>query len=87
MLPMVRPYMIVQTLLVVIPSALWVSSIHVDYPNRLALIWIALCLGKVSQPKQSVLAWLFLLTKSRSFWCTDYCVLFSQSEKISPEDG
>jgi low temperature requirement protein LtrA len=44
MLPMVRPYMIAQTLLVVIPSALWISSIHVDYPNRLGLIWTAICL-------------------------------------------
>jgi hypothetical protein len=54
MLPMVRPYMIAQTLLVVIPSALWISSIHVDYPNRLGLIWTAICLGKTSDIKSSV---------------------------------
>lgn len=46
MLPMVRPYMIAQTLLVVVPSALWISSIHVDYPNRLALVWVAIFLGR-----------------------------------------
>ncbi len=59
MLPMVRPYMIAQTLLVVIPSALWISSIHVDYPNRLGLIWIAICLGKTSQTWS--LVWLVLV--------------------------
>lgn len=48
MLPMVRAYMILQTTLIIIPSALWISSIHVDYPNRLALVWIALFIGKAS---------------------------------------
>lgn len=53
LLPMVRPYMIAQTLLIVVPSALWISSIHVDYPNRLGLIWVAICLG-INLMKDSV---------------------------------
>lgn len=50
MLPMVRPSMIVQTLLIVIPSAIWISSTHVDYPSRLGLIWAAICLGSFLKP-------------------------------------
>lgn len=46
MLPMVRGYMLANTVLVVIPSALWIASIHMDYPNRLGFIFVALCLGQ-----------------------------------------
>ena len=35
-----------QIFCVIIPSVLWIASIQVDYPNRLALIWIAIFLGK-----------------------------------------
>lgn len=79
MLPMVRPYMILQTILVVIPSALWISSIHVDYPNRLALIWIAIFLGEATLSQQVVFAWFLSLTMGRSFWCADYHLLFPRS--------
>jgi low temperature requirement protein LtrA len=41
-LPMVRGMMITQFVLTLIPSALWISSIHVALPNRLALIWVAI---------------------------------------------
>lgn len=79
MLPMVRAYMLLQTILIVIPSVLWVSSIHVDYPNRLALIWIALFIGKASLIHQLVLTWFLLLTTCRSFWCDDHHIFFSQA--------
>lgn len=46
MLPMVRAYMLANTLFVVIPSALWIASIHTDYPNRLGFIFVALLLGQ-----------------------------------------
>lgn len=45
MLPIVRAYMLSNTVLVVIPSALWIASIHVEYPRRLGLIWTALFFG------------------------------------------
>ncbi|MCJ1470309.1 hypothetical protein MMC07_008954 [Pseudocyphellaria aurata] len=43
-LPMVRGYMLANTILVVIPSALWIASIHTDYPSRLGYIFVALWL-------------------------------------------
>ncbi len=50
MLPIVRGYMLANTILVVIPSALWIGSIHVDYPQRLGLIWTAILFGKIRHP-------------------------------------
>jgi low temperature requirement protein LtrA len=41
-LPMVRGIMITQFILTLVPSALWISSVHVELPNRLALIWVAI---------------------------------------------
>ncbi|MCJ1271533.1 hypothetical protein MMC22_011435 [Lobaria immixta] len=46
MLPMVRGYMLANTIMVVIPSALWIASIHTEYPNRLGLIFVALWFGQ-----------------------------------------
>ncbi len=40
--PMVRPVMLVQMALTLIPGAVWIASIHVELPNRYALIWIAI---------------------------------------------
>ncbi|KAH7370721.1 bacterial low temperature requirement A protein-domain-containing protein [Rhexocercosporidium sp. MPI-PUGE-AT-0058] len=40
--PMVRGVMITQAILTVIPGTLWIGSIHVEYPKRLALIWTAI---------------------------------------------
>jgi low temperature requirement protein LtrA len=42
--PMVRGMMISQVIAIVIPSAIWIASIYVDMPQRLALIWVALFL-------------------------------------------
>ena len=39
---MVRVYMMINAFLVVVPAALWVGSIQVEYPMRLIVIWIAL---------------------------------------------
>ena len=44
LVPMVRGMMILQAIIVLIPTALWIGSIYVDMPNRLALIWIAIYL-------------------------------------------
>lgn len=46
LLPIVRGYMVITAIMVVIPSALWIASIHVEYPSRLGLVWIAIALGK-----------------------------------------
>ncbi|KAL2041084.1 hypothetical protein N7G274_006028 [Stereocaulon virgatum] len=42
LLPMIRGYMIVYSVTIIVPAALWIASIQVDYPNRLALIWVAI---------------------------------------------
>jgi low temperature requirement protein LtrA len=44
LVPMVRGMMVIQAVITLIPSALWIASIHVEMPNRLALIWIAIFL-------------------------------------------
>ena len=45
---MVRGYMIINAACIAIPAAIYIASIHVDYPDRLALIWIAIVLGQSS---------------------------------------
>lgn len=42
LLPMVRGVMICESINILIPSAIWIASIHVEMPSRLALIWIAI---------------------------------------------
>ncbi|KPM35125.1 hypothetical protein AK830_g11441 [Neonectria ditissima] len=42
LLPMVRGVMICESINILVPSALWIASIHVEMPSRLALIWIAI---------------------------------------------
>ena len=41
-LPMVRGAMIFYGIMGLIPSILWIGSVHLNYPNRLALVWIAI---------------------------------------------
>ncbi|TAQ88612.1 hypothetical protein B7494_g3044 [Chlorociboria aeruginascens] len=43
-IPMVRGMMVVQALIMLIPSILWIGSIYISLPNRLAIIFIALVL-------------------------------------------
>lgn len=45
---MVRIYLIVNTACIAIPAAIWIASVQVEYPDRLALIWIAIVLGRSS---------------------------------------
>lgn len=40
--PMVRPMMVTQAFVALIPSALWIGSIYITMPNRLAAIWFAI---------------------------------------------
>lgn len=42
LLPMVRGYMIMNVIAILVPSAIWIASIQVEYPKRIALIWIAI---------------------------------------------
>lgn len=44
LVPMVKGLMILQVFVALIPSALWIGSIYVEMPNRLALIWLAIWL-------------------------------------------
>ncbi|RSM18835.1 hypothetical protein CDV31_002353 [Fusarium ambrosium] len=49
LLPMIRGVMICEAINVLIPSVLWIASIHVDMPSRLGLIWVALALDMWGQ--------------------------------------
>jgi Bacterial low temperature requirement A protein (LtrA) len=42
LLPLIRGNMISQAILIVIPTALWIASIHVEMPSRLGLIFTAI---------------------------------------------
>ncbi len=53
---MVRGYTIGNAIIVAIPSVLWIASVHLDYPNRLAIIWIAILLGKITADPLGVLS-------------------------------
>ena len=44
LIPMVRGVLIVYVVTTLIPSALWIASVHVDMPDRLAPVWIAISL-------------------------------------------
>ena len=44
MVPMIRGMMVASAILVVIPAALWIGSIHIDEPNRWVAIWFALAM-------------------------------------------
>ena len=44
LVPMVRGMMIVQAILTLVPSVIWIGSIYVEMPDRLALIWTAIFL-------------------------------------------
>ena len=43
---MVRGYMVLNAIAIIVPAAVWIASIQVEYPNRIALIWIAIFVGK-----------------------------------------
>lgn len=42
LIPMVRYVMIYQAVVMVIAAAIWIASVHVEWPNQLALVWIAM---------------------------------------------
>lgn len=44
LLPMVRGVMICEVVIILIPVAVWIASIHVEMPSRLGLIWVAVSL-------------------------------------------
>lgn len=44
LIPMVRGTMILNSIMIILPSILWIGSIHVENPGRQALIWPAIAL-------------------------------------------
>jgi low temperature requirement protein LtrA len=42
LIPMIRGMMVAHIIMTLISSALWIGSVHVDYPNRLILVWLAI---------------------------------------------
>ena len=44
LIPMIRGHMYANAALVVVPAALWIASIQLEYPARLGLIWPAIAL-------------------------------------------
>jgi hypothetical protein len=47
---MIRPVLIGNIVLILIASALWIGSIHVEEPGRQGLIWVAIVLGMSKTP-------------------------------------
>lgn len=47
---MVRGYMIMNVIAILVPSAIWIASIQVEYPKRIAVIWIAIFIGEMRFP-------------------------------------
>ncbi|KAG9234335.1 bacterial low temperature requirement A protein-domain-containing protein [Amylocarpus encephaloides] len=41
-IPMIRGMMIVNVILITVPSALWIGSTYLEYPNRMILVWVAI---------------------------------------------
>lgn len=46
MVPMMRAAIIGNVIAIVIPSALWIASVHVETPRRQGLIWVAIIIGQ-----------------------------------------
>ena len=40
--------MIINAACITVPAAIWIASIQVENPDRLALVWIAIFLGQSS---------------------------------------
>lgn len=40
--------MIINAICIAIPAVIWIASVQVEYPDRLALIWVAIVLGQHS---------------------------------------
>ena len=40
--------MIVNAACIAVPAAIWIGTVQVEYPDRLALVWIAIILGQSS---------------------------------------
>lgn len=55
LVPMIRPVMLYYSLIALLNAALWIASIHVSYPNQLALIFLALILEFCGQTSYIVL--------------------------------
>ncbi|KAL8739007.1 MAG: hypothetical protein Q9181_000289 [Wetmoreana brouardii] len=49
LIPMIRGFMVAQVIIAVIGSAFWIASIHIDYPARLAPIWITIFVDIIGQ--------------------------------------
>ncbi|KAF4629577.1 hypothetical protein G7Y89_g8568 [Cudoniella acicularis] len=60
LIPMVRGMMMAHVILTLLPSALWIGSIYVEMPNRLALIWVAILIDLCG-----AMAVIFLLRMSK----------------------
>ena len=52
---------------IIVPSAIWIASIQVEYPKRIALIWIAIFIGEMRFPA----------TETRIYCCSLCPDLFS----------
>ena len=58
---MVRGYMIMNVVAIIVPSAIWIASIQVEYPKRIALIWIAIFIGEKRSPATEIQIYCCLL--------------------------
>ncbi|KAL8766609.1 MAG: hypothetical protein Q9209_006674 [Squamulea sp. 1 TL-2023] len=49
LIPMIRGFMVAQVIIALTGSAIWIASIHVDYPARIAPVWITIALDILAQ--------------------------------------
>lgn len=70
---MVRVYMIVNAICIAVPAAVWIASVQVEYPDRLALIWIAIFIGQ-SPYANFGLATLLAKSIGRLVWGASRCI-------------
>lgn len=68
LLPMIRSVMIWHICINLIGIALWIGSIHTEWPNQLALIWVALFIDIVGQVFFVLLLMLGNRVRSVSQW-------------------
>lgn len=59
-IPMIRSAMILHFCVALVGAAIWIGSIHVEWPNQLALIWCALFVDVVGSIGY---VWLQLVTR------------------------
>lgn len=85
LLPMIKGAMISQIIFIIIPTALWIASIHVDMPGRLGFIVPALFLDMYGQVAFFTIVRYIQIHAAESFWKRRFDRMFEFYPAISIE--